>query len=893
MTPERWQQIDQLFHASLEHEIDQRSGFLAAACAEDRPLRQEVESLLAAHAQAENFIETPAADVAAELFAGGQTRLEVGQRIGHYTIMALLGVGGMGEVYLATDTKLDRQVAVKILNEKFNRHEANLPRFIREAKAASALNHPNILVIHEIGETDDAHFIVSEYIKGQTLREIVSAAPMNLPDVLDIGVQIAHALSAAHQVGLVHRDIKPENIMIRPDGYVKILDFGLAKLVEQKVIGLEASTAKQNQTAKGLILGTVNYMSPEQAKGERVDERTDIFSFGVLLYELLAGRTPFAGDSVSETFANLLNAQPQPLARFAAGVPDELQRIVLKMLRKSADERYQTMKDALTDLKDLRENLTLEEKLERSQQPVRANATTILHATTGDAQAQTAATQNSFSQQIKRHKPFAAVALVALLVGAIALGYYFLWANKSASGIGNKKSIAVLPLKPINTAHRDELYEVGIADSLIYKLSSMKGFIVRPLSATRKYADIAQDPLAAGKEQQVDYVLASNYQLAGGKIRVTSQLFNVANGQIEETYKSEKDAGDVFAMQDAIAGEVGNILLARFATTSSSPTAKRGTTNEEAYRLYLQGRNLTYNRTAAATRKAVEYFEQAIKLDPNFARAYSGMAHAFIASGNIGGGSPREEYEKAREAVNKALELDSNLAEGYEVLGELKFVYEWDFAGAEKYLLRAIELDPNSESAHEQYAFYLAVRGRFDEAIAESKIALEINPSSLVIQLRRGVILYLARRYDEAILQFKRVIEVDENFVTTYGWLWLACEMKGDDARAYEWFMRFQKQRNSEHIELFQNIYKTSGWRAVRQKQLEIEKLNEQKPSANLYAMARQCAKLGEKEQAFEYLNKATEKRQGQMVMLNVEPSFDILRDDPRFDELVRRVGLK
>jgi len=682
--------------------------------------------------------------------------------------------------------------------------------------------------------------------------------------------------------------------MVRPDGYVKILDFGLAKLVEQKnqsILGLEQSTVKQNETAKGVILGTINYMSPEQAKGERVNERTDIFSFGAVIYEMLAGQTPFAGDSMSETFANLINKEPSPLSRFSANVPNELQRIVAKTLKKNKDERYQTMKDVLTDLKDLRENLTLDEKFEKLRSTENGNATALLQATTGDANKRTAETQYSFSQKIKQHKPLAAFALIALLVGVIGLGYYFFSTGKTA--VGDKKSIAVLPLKPINTANRDEIYEIGIADSLIYRLSLMKGFIVRPLSATRKYADIGQDPIAAGREQQVDYVLASNYQLAGGKIKVISQLFNVASGQIEENYKSEKDAGDVFAMQDAIAGEVGNVLLTRFAVTSSSPTAKRGTTNEEAYRLYLQGRNLTYNRTSAAARKSVEYFEQAIKLDPNFARAYSGMAHAYIMSGNLGGGLPREEYEKAREAVKKALELDNNLAEGYEVLGELKFVYEWDFAGAEKDLLRAIELDPNSESAREQYAFYLAVRGRFDEAIEENKTALDINPGSLVIQQRRGVILYFARRYDEAIIQLKRIIEVDANFVTAYGWLWATYEKQGDDAQAYDWFIKSQKQINSEHIELYQNIYKTSGWKGVKQKQFEMEKQNEQKPSANFFAIARQCAKLGEKEQAFEYLNKAIEKRQGQMVMLNVDPSFDLLRDDPRFDELVRRVGLK
>ncbi len=465
--------------------------------------------------------------------------------------------------------------------------------------------------------------------------------------------------------------------------------------------------------------------------------------------------------------------------------------------------------------------------------------------------------------------------------------------QKSSTNPNKAKSFAVLPLKPINAGSRDDIYEVGIADSLIIKLGSMKGFIVRPLSATRQYTDIAQDPIAAGKEQQVDYVLASNYQLADGKIKITSQLFNVANGQIEETYKSEKDAGNIFAMQDAVAGEVTNILRARFATTSSSPMTRRGTDNEEAYRLYLQGRTLTSNRTGAAAQKAVEYFEQAVRLDPNYALAYSGMAHAYIDSGNLGGGLPREEYLKARTAVTKALELDNNLSEAYAVRGELKFTYEWDFAGAEKDLLRALELDPNDDLAHERYAFYLAVRGRFDEAISEAKTAQEINPNSLQHQHVGGVILYLARRYDEAILQQRRVIEVDENHATAYSWLSLASDLKGDNAGAYEWFMKSQKVKNSEQIAPFQKAYETSGWQGVRQKFFELQKLNEQKSSANLYAMARQCALLGDQEQAFEYLNKAVEKHQGQMTMLNVEPSFDNLRDDPRFDELVRRVGLK
>ena len=438
MTPERWEQIKGLFHATLEHEHAQRPAFLARACADDGPLRHEVESLLASHEQAESFIETPAADVAAALLAEDQHGLVTGQMVGPFRIENVLATGGMGEVYLADDMRLGRKVALKLLPPQFTVNADRVRRFEQEARAASALNHPNIVTIHEIGQTDSLHFIATEFVDGETLRQHIATARMKLDEVLDVATQIASALAAAHAAGIVHRDIKPENIMIRPDGYVKVLDFGLAKLVEQEnrsFLGLEEATVRQNQTAKGVILGTVNYMSPEQAKGERVDERTDIFSLGVVIYEMIAGRTPFAGDSMSETFANLINAEPQPLSRFASNVPDELQRIVSKTLRKNKDERYQTMKGLLADLKDLRQNLTLEEKSERPHSPDNGTQP-VLQATTGDANKQTAETQYSFSQQINQHKPLAAFALAALLIGLIGLGYYFFYAGRTAFGRG-------------------------------------------------------------------------------------------------------------------------------------------------------------------------------------------------------------------------------------------------------------------------------------------------------------------------------------------------------------------------------------------------------------------------------------------------------------------------
>lgn len=894
MSDEKWQRVREIFDSALRRRPEERREFVNEVCGDDKTLRAEVESLLSSYDGAESFMERPAVAEFAHMMEIETKKLEAGKCFGHYEIINQIGFGGMGEVYLARDKTLDRNVAIKILNEEFSQDRSNLQRFVSEAKAASALNHPNILTIYEFGEAEDARFIVSEYIEGKTLRDIIRESRSTLPEILDISIQIAAALSAAHRAHLVHRDIKPENIIIRPDGYVKVLDFGLAKLVEQKnktLSSLEEATVRKNLTAKGVIVGTVNYMSPEQAKGERVDERTDIFSLGAIAYEMITGRTPFLGDSVSETFANLINAEPQPLSRFLTNVPDELQRIVSKMLRKKRDERYQTMKDVLTDLRDLRENLTLNEKLERSRPPGTANATAILQATTRDAHLQTAKTQNSPSETIKRHKSVAVFVVVALLIGAVGLVYYFLYA-RPASRVGDQRSIAVLPLKPVNAANRDELYEIGVADSMIHWLSSMRGFVVRPLSATRKYSDIEQDPIAAGREQQVNYVLASNYQLAGGKIRITAQLYNVGNGQIEETYKSEKDTNDVFAMQDAIAEDVGRLLQERFAVTSGTPGAKRGTFNEEAYRLYLQGMYLVDIHNLLSAQKAVEVLERAVELDPDYARAWAGKAYAHRAVANSTGRnvSVQEDYQKSMEAIKKALSLDENVAEAYSILCENKMYYEYDFPGAESACRRAIELNPNSSLAHQVYMRFLVSRGRFDEAVSEIKTAIDLEPASLFNQTLYGVNLYYARRYPEAVAQFKRVIAMDENFGLPYYWLRATFLAQGNESEAFELFrseMAYNKEDEAT-VQAFQTAYQSSGWRGVMQKRAKrYEQGNER-----YFEGVEFNAQAGNKDKAFEYLEKSYQRREIWMAYLKVDPRLDPLRDEPRFDELVRRVEL-
>jgi serine/threonine protein kinase/Flp pilus assembly protein TadD len=418
VTSDNWQRAKDIFNSALDLKSSERQEYLSAACDGNRDLRQKVEDMLTSYKS--DFMERPDVVATDDSNLG---RLTAGSKLGRYEIVRLLGSGGMGEVYLAKDDQLDRKVAIKILNEKYESSEANLKRFIQEAKSASALNHPNILTIHEIGQAENSHYIVSEFIDGKTLREIIGSRKLKLSEILDISVQIASALSAAHAARIIHRDIKPENIIVRDDDYVKVLDFGLVKLVPEQAsfIGLEDETVRQNQTAEGLILGTVSYMSPEQAKGEIVDRRTDVFSLGVVMYQMVAGRTPFAGASMSETFANLLKTNPEPLSQYSVGVPDDLQRIISKMLRKNTDERYQTMQEVLVDLRELKETITTFGKIKVTAQR-HDNTTAILPSAADDAKKQTTETSGSFSQKMRYRRFIAALSiLLALLIGATAI----------------------------------------------------------------------------------------------------------------------------------------------------------------------------------------------------------------------------------------------------------------------------------------------------------------------------------------------------------------------------------------------------------------------------------------------------------------------------------------
>jgi eukaryotic-like serine/threonine-protein kinase len=868
----------------LERNAEQRDAFLRHACKGDEALRREVVSLLGSHEEANSFIRTPAIDIAAELLGNRERKLTRGQHVGHYEIVSLLGEGGMGEVYLAYDVKLGRHVALKRLPAKFTLDADRVQRFKQEARAVSALNHPNIVTIHEIGRSNSSHFITTEFIEGETLRQRIAKDPMMLDEALDVATQIASALTAAHSAGIIHRDIKPENIMLRRDGFIKVLDFGLAKLASniEPTPGAQSLPKALHKTDPGMVMGTVQYMSPEQARGEDTDPRTDIWSLGVLLYELLSGHAPFTGETASHAVVSILETEPSPL-RNHVKAPAELERIVMKALSKKRCERYQKASELERDLKALRlkldETATLRRLTQANERDIKTSASAM---TTGELRQPLSRASIVYAVgEMKRHRTVAIAGLLLLLVISAGLAYFLINHN-----VRTKKSIAVLPLKPIDATNRNEVYEIGIADALIYRLSLMKEFFVRSLNATRKYADLTQDPVAAGREQQVDYVLASNYQLAAGKIRITWQLVNVANGQVEEIHKTENDIEDLFAMQDAVASEVENILLARFVSTSSRLAAKRRTTNEEAYRLYLQGMYLANKRNPTDARKAVETLEQAVTLDPNYALAWAGLAYALRPVGPVKGND--EAHQRAIEAINKALALDENLADAYSTLCENQVYYEYNFVRAEQSCKRAIELDPDSSQAHDIYSRYLLSRGRFDQAINEIKTAIALEPTSLYSQRNLGLELLIARRYSESVVQLKRVVAMDKNFDTAHFWLSTALALQGNESEAFEWFMKLLSLRavDNETIQAYRAAFQMAGWQGVLRERAErFKKSGEDDIDAAGY-----YAQTGNKDKAFECLERVYKNRSLWMAYLKVDPRLDALRDDARFDELVRRV---
>lgn len=739
MTPERWHQINQLFHCALDHECGQRAAFLAATCGDDEALRAEVESLVASHEQAESFIEQDVSDVAAELLAGDQTQLEAGQRLGHYTITALLGAGGMGEVYLAEDLLLGRPVALKLLPAQFTVDAERVQRFEQEARTASALNHPNIVTIHEIGRADAAHFIATEFIDGETLRASLACTRMKLDEVLDTATQVASALAAAHEAGIVHRDIKPENIMVRRDWIVKVLDFGLAKLTPHPAVAVDPQAATQSmvKTNPGVIMGTVHYMSPEQARGLAVDQRTDIWSLGVVLYEMVAGQQPFDGPTPTDVIISIAGREPEPLARYAPEVPTQFERIVKKALAKDREERYQTAKDLLIDLKSLMHELEVgaeveRSKVERSKQAITNSGSVV--TTSGNP----VITSRYFPFGLTRSRILILAALAGILIIAGLVSALFFRQSSTPALQSEIKSLAVLPLKSLSRGAGDDYLGLGIADTIITKVSHVSGLTVRPTSAVRKYADQEIDSLEAARQLQADSVLDGTFLHADDRLRVSVNLLRVRDGASLWAESFDMRFTDIFAIQDEVSKEVAARLRFKLSTAEQARLAKRHTTNPEAYSYYTKAMYHFSNRGFSGdpqeeTDIAIDLLKKAVELDPNYALAHAqlGYAYAWIADFRQGGLGV---IASAKEELRVAERLDPQLAEVH-VARSIIFQshYEdWQIEAAIREGRLAKQLDPSIPN-QPLASLYWHV-GLEEQAAKEFEWALEQDPTSDIVK---------------------------------------------------------------------------------------------------------------------------------------------------------------
>jgi serine/threonine protein kinase len=662
--------------------------------------------------------------------------LETGTKIGRYEIRSPLGAGGMGEVYLAHDTRLDRKVALKILPDEVAADPDRMKRFEQEARAASGLNHPNIITIYEIDQAGSTRFIAAEFIQGATLRERMRTQPLPLREVLDVAVQIASALAAAHANGIVHRDIKPENVILRSDGVVKVLDFGLAKLTGQgppASIDSEAPTRADLKTDSGVVMGTACYMSPEQARGLQVDGRTDIFSLGVVIYELLTGQLPFDGSSVYEIVASILSdREAPPLGRFSFEMPGELERIVGKALRKNRDERYQTIKDLQLDLQSLRQQWEFERKQEGSRPPVlspAAKPVTPAPATT-----------------LTRRMQLLVLGLMVLIGGAII--YAWQWEKTRVPSQPGIKSLAVLPLKSLDAG--ENYLGLGIADAAIRRISQTGKVIVRPTSAVRRYLNEDTDALTAAKQLGVDSVLEGSFQRADNRLRVSVNLLRSSDGVSLWAESFDLGMAEIFAIQDTVSQQVASRLRLQL-DPSQQARLTSPSSNSVAYEFYLKGVYAFDQRVlggAAGMQTTIGFFNQALQADSNFALAHAQLAYAYATMAVFL--DPRQAWvDLANEEIHRAQELDPQLADTHLARFQLLYSEYEGYQGeaAVREVRLANQLNPNV--GHAELAYLYTHLGLEDLAVRELELALDVDPTSEALKGARLLIYELGCKYDE------------------------------------------------------------------------------------------------------------------------------------------------
>lgn len=899
MTPDRWNKIDHIFDVAMELPTERRASYLDEICAGDKELRAEVESLLIAHEKSGTFIETtPAKGVAAAFSQQFSPEALIGRTLGHYRIEALLGAGGMGEVYRARDLKLDRNVAVKVLPQHLSSNPEALARFEREAKAIAALPHPNILAIHDFGHEGGVTYAVMELLEGETLRQRIarsmeiptastaspSMAGINWREAVKIAAAVAEGLAAAHARGIIHRDIKPENVFLTADGVVKVLDFGIARVKKEVVSNAETLISQGiGDTKPGTLMGTIGYMSPEQVRGHNADAPSDIFSMGCVLVEMLTGERPFARNNAAETMASILRDDPPTLESASQEIPSDLEIMIQRCLAKTPEDRYQSARDLAFDLRSL---LTSSSGAYRPLSGEHRRVT---------AEVQAIPTGSTKTPWTKIRPAWLIFGLFLLLL-TIALGstLYFWWGTKPAKD-PISTSLAVLPLVNESDDKDVDFLSAGLADNIIANLSPLRPKLrVMASSSVSAYKGKAIDPRQVGRDLNVRAVLVGKVSQKDNLLVIEVVLVDATDGTEIWAERYRQQSTDLMSIQENISRQIAEKLQLDLTGEERQLLTKRYTSNKEAYSHYLTGRYFWNQRTDDSYKKAIKFYQQAIELDSNYALAYAGMADAYALMFD---GGPRRDAarEQAQQFAHKAMSLDPQMAEPLATLGFIEIFKNHNWTEAEKNFKRSLQLNRGYATTHHWYALLLTIQGRFDAALEEFNRAKEIDPRSFPINKDIGEFLFHARRYDEAIAQFRHTIEAEptnQNVAEAYSWIKSSYERKGDLLSAIN-EMKHTKA-SAEQVTEIRRAFDQGGASGYWQKRLELRLQNTPAttPDGRMLQVYAYAA-AGNADLAMKLLDKSVnEDRHDGTLYLKVDPRFDNLRSHPHFPELLWRMKL-